>query len=82
MEIEFLSAIASLGVGALFGFVIFLIYRYDRKNSENRLREDRKFMEDRLTRLLEDDHESRKEHTKALTELTTLLVRMNGKPKG
>lgn len=82
MEIEFLSTIASLGVGAVFGIVIFLIYRYDRKNSEKRLREDRRFMEDRLTKLLEQDQEARRENTKALTELKTYLLIKNGKMKG
>ena len=56
------------GVGAIFGLVIFFIYRIDRKATEKR-----------LTRLLEEDQESRRENTKALAELTTLLIRMNGR---
>ena len=58
------------GVGGLIAVLIFFIYRIDRKASEKR-----------LTKLLEQDQETRQEHTKALTELTTLLVRMNGKSK-
>lgn len=43
------------------------------------VRDDRKFMEDRLTSILEKDQQSREDNTKALTELTTVLTRMNGK---
>jgi len=78
---EIFQIAASLGVGAFLGLIIFLMYRQDRKRSEEQLRADRKFMEDRLTKLLEDDQETRSEHTKALTELITLLLRMNGKLK-
>ncbi len=46
---------------------------------QKQIREDRKFMEDRLTDILTKDQESREENTKALTELTTVLTRMNGK---
>lgn len=80
--IDLLQIVASLGgVGAVFGVIVFFLYRYDRKGSENRLREDRKFMEDRLTKILEDEQESREENTKVLTELTILLKAMNGRGK-
>jgi len=76
-----LQVAGSLGVGAFLGAIIFLMYRYDRKASEDRLREDRKFMEDRLTIIIEEDQESRKEHTKVLSELVTLITRLNGRLK-
>ena len=86
--IDLLQIVSSLGVGALLGLVIFWMYRQDRKATEKMWRESKKFTEDRLTKLLEDDQETRREHTKAVleytkavTELTTLLVRMNGKSK-
>jgi cbb3-type cytochrome oxidase subunit 3 len=81
MTINILEIAGSLGVGAFLAMVIFLMYRQDRKHSQDQAREDRKFMEDRLTALLEKDQKSREENTKALTELTTLLMRMNGKLK-
>lgn len=77
--IDLIQIVGSLGVGALLGLIIFWMYRCDRKSSEDRLREDRKFMEDRLNKLLEDDQRTRQENTKVLTELTTLLLRLNGK---
>ena len=77
--IDLIQIVSSLGVGALLGLVIFFMYRQDRKATEKMWRESKKFTEDRLTELIERDQESRQENTKALTELTTLLVRMNGK---
>lgn len=73
--IDIINLIGSLGVGAFLGLVIFLMYRQDRRASEKR-----------LSLLLEQDQTTRREHTEAvveytkvLTELTTLLVRMNGR---
>ena len=77
-EFSFIQAAGSMGVGAFLGTLIFIMYRLDRKTSECKLREDRKYMEDRLTKLLDEDQKTRQENTRALTELTTTLVRMNG----
>jgi len=80
--IDLLQIVASIGgVGAVFGIVVFFIYRIDRKNSENKLREDRKFMEDRLTNVLDNYSEAFENNAKALTELIVLLRSMNGKGK-
>jgi len=69
--IDLLQIASSIGgVGAVFGLVVFFMYRLDRKSSEKR-----------LSHLLEQDQESRQENTKALTELTSLLYRLNGKGK-
>jgi len=38
-------------------------------------------MEDRLTNVLDNYSEAFENNTKALTELTTLLLRLNGKSK-
>jgi hypothetical protein len=81
MESVILENLAGLGVGCVLGLVIFFMYRRECKNHREQMREDRKYMEDRLTKLLEDDHQSREENTRALTELTTLLIRMNGKKR-
>lgn len=80
------EAICSLGVGGALAVIIFLMYRKDRKSSEQKceqyadqLRQDRVFMEDRLTKIIERDQESREKNTKALEGLTTTLERMNGR---
>lgn len=78
---EILQIAGSLGVGAFLGLIIFLMYRRDRNATEKMWRESKKFTEDRLTDLLEQDQESREANTKALTELTTLVTRLNGRLK-
>jgi len=64
---ELLQIAAGLGVGGFLGLCIFLMYRQDRKSSEKR-----------LTSLLEKDQGSREENTKVLSELVTLIRRLNG----
>ncbi len=78
MELSLIDSLASLGVGAVLGLVIFFMYRKDRKSSEARLREDRKYSEDRLTGLIEADQETRQKHTQVMTELITYLKAKNG----
>ena len=79
MESNILQIAGSLGVGAFLAVIIFLMYRADRKSSECKTREDRKFMEDRLTTLLEEDQKSRGENTRVLSELRILIEKLNGK---
>lgn len=81
MELSILEALAGYGVGGILAVIIFFMYRKDRKTSENRLREDRKFMEERLTKIIHEDQNTRKENTVAVTELVTLIKRLNGKLK-
>lgn len=78
---DILEIAANYGAPCLLALVIFLMYRKDRKDHEQQMREDRKFMEDRLTKLLEDDQKTRADHTTALTELITYLKLKNGNPK-
>jgi hypothetical protein len=79
---EMLSYIGSIGgIAGVLAFVIFLMYRQDRKCSEDRLREDRKFMEDRLTLLIQEDQHGREKNTEVLSQLVTLITRLNGKLK-
>jgi len=81
MESAVIEALAAGGSTAVLALIIFLMYRRDRKSSEDKLRQDRMFMEDRLTNILEKDQESREKNTSALTELTILLKSMNGRKK-
>jgi len=80
MEIP-IEAICSLGVGGVFGMVVFLLYRKDRKSSEEHIRQDRVFMEDRMDKIINRDQDSREANTRALVELTTLLQKLNGRIK-
>lgn len=79
MDPELIKAVSSLGVGAVLAVLIFIMYRRDRLSSENRLREDRMFMEDRLSSIIKEDQIGRKDNTAALVGLTTVLARINGK---
>ncbi len=79
MELTLLQTAASFGGGIFLAVIIFIMYRSDRKSSEGKLREDRKFMEDRLTKILEEDLKSREENTKVLSELRILIERLNGR---
>jgi len=79
MDTDFIRSIASMGVGAVFGFIVFIIYRIDRKESIQRFAELCESMEKRLATLLERDSDTREENTKALQELTTLVQRLNGR---
>jgi len=67
---EILQLASGLGGGIFLAVIIFLMYRQDRKASEKR-----------LTHLLEQDQETRKENTEVLTELVTLITRLNGRLK-
>ncbi len=77
MTPELLQIGGSLGVGAFLGTLIFLMYRKDRNSTEKMWRDSKKFTDE----MVERDQETREDNTKALTELNTMLVRMNGKRK-
>lgn len=69
------------GVAAIFAICMFLVYR----RVCSQMREDRKYMEDRLTSVIENYHEDSHEQTEAkvkntqvLTELITWLKAKNG----
>ena len=63
-------AIENGGVPLALAAFIFLLVR--------QMRQDRKFMEDRLTKIIEADQESRKENTTVMTQLITWLKTKNG----
>jgi hypothetical protein len=66
-DIGLVETLSSLGAGGILALIMFLVYRKDRKSSE-----------DRLTNLLDKEIESREKHTAALTELKVLLEKLNG----
>ena len=82
MESQVIEALAAGGSTAILALFIFLMYRRDRKASSEAQRVDRVFMEDRLTKIIEEDQTSRRKNTAALTELTTVLRTMNNSKKG
>ena len=79
IDLTFLQWIGSLGgVGAVFGIIMFMVLM----KIMQIMREDRKFMEDRLTGIISSDVETRKENTIALTELIIWLKAKNGANRG
>lgn len=82
-DISFLQFIGSIGgVGGVFAVILFWVYWLTVKQ----IRQDRKFMEDRLTQVLRDYNDSCRdnqkiiaEHNRVLTELMTWLKARNGK---
>ena len=82
MELTVVQILGYLGgAGGVMACLILFVYQKDRRSSEKRMRDDRVFMEDRLTSIIEKDQESRENNTKAVTELTTLLRTLNGRIK-
>lgn len=74
-EVSILSSVLSLGVGGVLGIVIFLMYRIDRKNTEERWQN----ITHDLVKARKEETESREKNTKVLTELIILVERVNGK---
>jgi len=73
--IDFLSWIGAVGgVGAVFAVIMFFVYRQTIKQQ----REDRKYMEDRLTKVIDDYNRTSSDNTKVLWELITWLKAKNG----
>jgi len=66
-DVGIITTVLSLGVGGVLGVIIFLCYRQDKNKTE-----------ERLTGLLEQDQQTRRANTEALTELVTLIKRLNG----
>ena len=75
MESTLMEGIITGGPVAVLAFCIFLMYVRDRKDTEKNWRH----LTEDLVRCRDDENKSREEHTKALTELTTVLRTMNGK---
>ena len=74
-ELSVINTLASLGVGCVLGAMIFLMYRRDRRDTEQRWRE---MCKDLIT-VRQKETDSRDKNTAALTELNVLIRRLNGK---
>jgi len=77
--LEYIGSIG--GIAGVLAFLIFWAYRY----LVNQMREDRKFMEDRLTHIIDEYNDVIRErndvmmkHSQVLTELITWLKAKNG----
>ena len=66
------------GIGGLVAVIILFLYRHDRKESLQQMRDDRKFMEDRLDKVITAYNETTSNNIKILTELYTYLRLKNG----
>jgi len=74
-SLSFLQWIAGVGgIGAVFAVLMFFVYR----QAVSQMRIDRKFMEDRLSSLLDNYDKTTKENSKILFELYTYLKAKNG----
>ena len=68
--IQFIGQIG--GIAGVLAFLIFLTYRYLVKQ----MREDRQFMEDRLTRIISNYNDVCQTHTNAMIKHTQVLTEL------
>jgi len=74
-EVSFVQWIGSIGgVGAVFGLLMFFLLR----DTSRTARQDRKYMEDRLSGVIDGYNKATQESTKILAELFTYLKMKNG----
>ena len=75
MELSLIQYVGSIGgVAGVLALIIFFMY----KQMVSQMREDRKFMEDRLTHIIDDYNIAASNNTKVLTELIIYLRAKNG----
>ena len=74
--LQFIGSIG--GIAGVLAFIILMMYRQDRKESSEQLREDRKFMEDRLSMIIDSYNKTATANTEVLFELVTWLKAKNG----
>ena len=79
MDLEFIKIVASLGVGALFGIIVFLFYRADKKETESQLTELVRKTQNDFTELHKDTLNVLRDNTKTIGELLILLSRIDGR---
>ena len=73
--IDFLQWIGAVGgVGAVFAVLMFFVYRQTIKQ----MREDRKYWEERLSKIIDKYDETASKNTTVLTELIVWLKAKNG----
>jgi hypothetical protein len=73
-EISIITSVLGLGVGGVMGIIIFLMYRRDKIDTEKRF----ETITEDLIVCRREENLTREKHTAVLSELTTLLTRMNG----
>jgi hypothetical protein len=73
MDKEVLIMICNMGVGALFGFIMFWVYRADRKQSEDCLREDR-LRSERVTKDMLGEYICILKANQSITEKATIAM--------
>ena len=78
LESAIVEGIAAGGPIAVLAYLIFRMYRTDRTNTESRIHDVHEAHSERLESLLSRDLITREKNTAALTELTTLIKRING----
>lgn len=66
-----------LGVGGVLAVIIFLMYRIDRKDSQETCRRDHLDFESRLTAIIEADRESREQQTDATMKNTIAIEKQS-----
>ena len=75
MDLLLIQYIGSIGgIGGVFGIIMFTIYR----QTMGQIREDRKFMEDRLSKVIDAYNLTSSDNTRVLTELIVWLKAKNG----
>jgi hypothetical protein len=74
---DMIGQAASLGVGAFLAVLIFIMYRADRKSSETRFEKLCEHHNKKWEAVVRADQATRHENTKALTQLTAALDRIN-----
>lgn len=79
IESAIIEGLSTGGPVAVLAYLIFRMYRSDKKTTENRIHDVHEAHEERLELLLEKDQESRGKQTTALTELTVLIRKLNGR---
>jgi len=88
MELDVLKSIASLGVGALFGVVVYFMSLREHRTARQQLvdlisstLEDNKRREQALQDLAKQTSESRDKNTEALTKLAVIIEKLEARIK-
>lgn len=81
--VDIIEISGCIGAVVVLAYIFFRMYRAECKSHRDqmlqlveRIRDDRKFMEDRYTDVISKDQETRERETKAITRLTTSVGQM------
>ncbi len=81
MNTAVLEALSAGGPVAILALIIFIMYVKTQKDHEDCLRRDRRFMEDRLTKIIDLDQASREKSTEVLTGLSKTISLLSDRIK-